>query len=320
MNQKTKNVETESYALYYNVDSSILKLNPVISKLGFKFINCSIEEFEQKFSLLYLLEKGSKQKGSVTFEHKYELSQEFFGALSKQSYGHQIACKGEVFLLQRLEEHIFQVENNKMEVEKLSAPIADTHRTAHNILRTLRLITSGDIAIIFDVLLSKKDHKPLGYSWSHKNFGVEISTIEDGTLSKFERVYPAEPSSFDYIRLAEDNFFLACETSNFKMKYILLMTCLESLFNLGRDQIAHTISRHLSLIISTGKSDFEKNYKRNKQLYNLRNAIVHGGTVKENLKTASSELSQKTRQAIIHCITNNLDKEELFKNLNESGY
>ena len=320
MNQKTENVETESYALFYNVGSSILKLNSVISKLGFKFIRYSIEEFEQKFSLLYVLEKGSKQKGVVTFEHEYELSQEFFGALSKQSYGYQIACKGEVYLLQRLEDFAFQIENSQMDLEKLSKPIADTHKTAHNILRTLRLTTSGDIAIIFDVLLSKKDYKPLSYSWSYKNYGEGTTIIDEDILPKFESLYPADPSTFDYIKLAEDNFFLACETSNPKLKYILLMTCLESLFNLGENQISHTISRHLSLIISTDKNDFENNYKRNKQLYNLRNVIVHGGTVKENLTTASSELAQKTRQAIIYCRSNNLDKNKFFQKLNKSGY
>lgn len=320
MNLKTENVETESYALFYNVDSSILTLNPVISKLGFKFIRYSIEEFEQKFSLLYIHESVTRHEGTVTFEHEYVLSQEFFDALSKQSYGYQIAFKGEVFLLERLESHAFQVENRQMDVAKLSKPIADTHGTAHYILRTLRLITSGDIAIIFDVLLSKKDYKPLSYSWSHKNYGEETTKINEDTLLKFESVYPASPSTLDYIKLAEDNFFLSCETANPKLKYILLMTCLESLFNLGRDQISHTISRHLSLIISTNNEDFEDNYKRNKHLYNLRNSIVHGGTVKENLRTASLELAQKTRQAIVYCRLNNLDKEELFKKLNKSGY
>jgi hypothetical protein len=316
MNQKIENIETESYALFFNVDSSVLKLNHVIYKLGFKFIKCSIEEFEQKFSLLYLLEKGSKQKGIVTFEHKYDISKEFFVALSKQPYGYQIAFKGEVFLLQRLEAHSFQLENNKMKAEKILTPISHTHRTAHNILRTLRLIASGDINIIFDATLSKNDFQPLSHSWSNKNYGEVTTIIDDDTISKFERLYPAEPSTFDYIKLAEDNFFLSCETTNVKLKYILLITCLESLFNLGRGQIAHTISNQLSLIISTTtKSDLEKNYRRNKQLYNLRNAIVHGGTVAEDLEKASSELSQKTRQAIIYCRISNLDKEKLAKSL-----
>lgn len=289
MNPKAEIIYTESYALFLNVDESILKLNPIIFKLGFKFINCTLAEFEDKFSLLFLSEKSSKQKGVVMFKHKDELSQEFQAVLIKQSYGSHIISKGEVFLLQRLETQSFEMVGKQVSPERESTLIADTHKISHNILRTLRLCASGDAALVFDVLLSKGNKKPLSRSWSHKNYGSNISTISDNEVIEFEKIYPAEPATLDYLRLAEENYFLAYETSNLKLKYILLMTSLESLFNFSRYQIAHTISRHLSLVLLSNESEFGKNYNRNRELYKLRNTIVHGNEINENITTACYE-------------------------------
>lgn len=320
MNTQREKMDIESYALFLNVDETILKLNPEISDLGFQFVRCTMEEFEKKFSLMFLLEAGSKSKGIVTFEHNQKLTREFFEVLSKQPYGHQIAIKGEVFLLEQILTPSFDIEDKKMPIEQISSPMGETKKTARNILKTLRLCTTGDVAIAFDVLLSKKDRTPLGHSWSHKDFGINISTIDDAVLSEFKLLYPAEPTNLDYLRLAEDNYFLACETTKLKVKYVLLMTCLESLFNFGRDQIAHTISRHLSLILSNTVSEFNENYKNNKKLYQLRSSIVHGNPIKDDLNKKSVELASKTRKALVYCRNQHLKKEDLFTHLNSMGY
>ena len=98
------------------------------------------------------------------------------------------------------------------------------------------------------------------------------------------------------------------------------MTCLESLFNLGKDQIAHTISRHLALILSSDKDEFKINYARIKKLYNIRNGIVHGVEYKGNLMDDYIDLCEKVRRAINYCNTAGLTKEQLFEHLNLSGF
>ena len=98
------------------------------------------------------------------------------------------------------------------------------------------------------------------------------------------------------------------------------MTCLESLFNLGKDQIAHTIARHLSIIISKDKAEFNTNYSRIKKLYNIRNSIVHGGEYKRDIVQDYLELSNKVRAAINYCNVEGLTKEKLFEELNSRGY
>ena len=120
--------------------------------------------------------------------------------------------------------------------------------------------------------------------------------------------------------LSISNFNLSYEISDLKTRYITLMTCLESLFNQGRDQITHTVSRHLTLIISNSEKEFQENYYRVKNLYGLRSAIVHGSSTKENLSDATSELQNKVRQAINYCLQLNYNKKELFDKLNSMGF
>src|SRR5690606_26635296 len=105
-----------------------------------------------------------------------------------------------------------------------------------------------------------------------------------------------------------------------RLRIITLITCLESLFNLGRDQIAHTISRHLSIIISDSKDQFKENYLHLKKLYNIRSSIVHGGDYKGNVINDYLELSDKVRTAIRYCNIPDLTKEKLFDDLNAKGF
>ena len=101
------------------------------------------------------------------------------------------------------------------------------------------------------------------------------------------------------------------------------MTALESLFNSGTSQIAHTISRHLSLIISKNKEEFHRKYKEIKKLYGTLNKIVHGIGVnrqKVDLEKSMLNLQVLTREAILHCLESGIGKNELFDHLDSRGF
>lgn len=98
------------------------------------------------------------------------------------------------------------------------------------------------------------------------------------------------------------------------------MTCLESLMNLGSHQITHTVSRHLSLIISNSIAEFQTNYVRTKELYDIRSSIVHGGKINEDLTKVTTELHDKVRSVINYCLKLNVDKKTLFAKLNAAGF
>jgi Apea-like HEPN len=88
----------------------------------------------------------------------------------------------------------------------------------------------------------------------------------------------------------------------------------------GKDQIAHTIARHLSVIISKDKPQFNINYSKIKKLYNMRNSIVHGGEYKGDIIQDYLDLSNKVRAAINYCNKGDLTKEKLFEELNSTGF
>jgi hypothetical protein len=146
-------------------------------------------------------------------------------------------------------------------------------------------------------------------------------TIDDEDVSKLSTTLKAKYESNQLTELAAKNFSLVYDIPDGRIRYITLMTCLESLFNLGKDQIAHTIARHLSIILSEDKEQFKKNYTEIKKLYNMRNNIVHGSEYKgDDLMKDYLNLADKVRKAIIYCNTPSLTKEKLFEELNIRGF
>jgi hypothetical protein len=129
-------------------------------------------------------------------------------------------------------------------------------------------------------------------------------------------------ANYEYNNLTElaiKNFTVVYDIPDGRIRFITLMTCLESLFNLGDGQIAHTIARHLALILSANYESFQKNYTSIKKLYNKRNAIVHGGEYKGEIIKDYLDLSDKVRKAIKYCNQPGLTKQGLFEVLNAKG-
>jgi hypothetical protein len=50
--ESTKGILTvETYAVYKNIGASILRLNPIIEKFGYKFISVDLSDFEKIFRI-----------------------------------------------------------------------------------------------------------------------------------------------------------------------------------------------------------------------------------------------------------------------------
>jgi hypothetical protein len=97
---------------------------------------------------------------------------------------------------------------------------------------------------------------------------------------------------------------------------------METLFNENPNQIAHTISRHVSLLISKDKDEFKKNYTEMKELYKHRNEVIHGIKPPHTIinETVHKKLICYLRQCIIIILSKNLDKKSLFTHLNVTGF
>src|SRR5205085_9197009 len=80
-----------------------------------------------------------------------------------------------------------------------------------------------------------------------------------------------------YLQLAFNSFIEYYNVEDEKLKFVMLMIALESIFNKSNQEpIKHIISRHAALTITRDKQKFHEKVERIKFLYDLRSWIVHG--------------------------------------------
>jgi len=115
-------------------------------------------------------------------------------------------------------------------------------------------------------------------------------------------------------------FTLAHDITDAELEFITLMTALESIFNSTGDQISHTVSRHLALILSSDREGFELHYRKMKKLYAIRSKIVHGSSVNDELTTHLNTLKNYTREALNYSLLYKKTKADLFNYLNAKGF
>lgn len=313
----------ETYALYVNVDNSVLKLNPIIEKFGYQFVSINLSDFEKSFSHLVSLPKDFQSERTLVFDDgKYSVSQEFYDLiLNHQSFGHSTLMKKEIILLKRVEDFEQEVINNTVSVGLSMQVGNELQNFSYSLIQQLRLHKNGDIACPMEFQIIKDSRHVLFKTWRptkpHGHVELKLTDEDVDILSKIlSNNFTATPLT----ELAISNYNLSYEISDLKTRYITLMTCLESLMNMGAHQITHTVSRHLALIISKSINEFQINYTRTKQLYDIRSSIVHGGTISEDLAKVTNELHDKVRQVINYCLQLDIDKKSLFAKLNALGF
>lgn len=314
----------ETYAVFHHIDRSILATNSFLTKFGYEFVCFSLKELEIKFSSLLSLPTEFKSEVQVLLHDRdLSISNEFYQALTNSPlFGHQVLMSREVIFLRAISDFEQKVINNTVNMGVAMQYGGKLQEFVAALIQQFRLFKNGDIDCSMQFQIRKearyvtsKLSKPIAKSYGHTTFTLTEQEVENLSNS-FNETFTGNALT----ELAISNFNLSYSIADIKTKYITLMTCLESLFNQGRDQIAHTVSRHLSLIISKSEAEFEDNYHRVKKLYQLRNTIVHGGTPKENLSKATDELQNLVRKAINYCLTLQLNKEKLFDKLNTFGF
>lgn len=311
----------ESYAHILNADRTILKLNPAIEKFGYKFIWVDASEFEKNFSEIFNVPKSDDRPLTIMIgsEHK-GISHELHNALvHTQTLGSMflhMEYPG-IILLRKLADFKISGQDDFMTED---SEFRNFYPFVQSLLLQMRLFKIGEIRVsqLFHIA-------SISRQISLRKREIEIGSHGDYTLTDEEagqlsKKIVAKYESNALTELASKNFSVVYDLPDGRVRFITLMTCLESLFNLGKDQIAHTIARHLSVIISDNKEQFKVNYAKIKKLYNMRNAIVHGGDYKGDIVQDYLDLSNKVRAAINFCNVPNLTKEKLFADLNARGF
>jgi hypothetical protein len=310
------------YALFRNVDESILKLNQYMT--GYKFVKFDLSEVEKEFFQLFGLPKDFTAQEFISNYNGKVFTRNFYDAITNSKLTeYSVLNRGYMIFLEASE--VFELEhdeNGHIKIDNPTHNLFQSFEYVHHLIQCLRLIFSGYVAAptIFQIDLSNKHifTKMFDgvYRTVEKNLNIDESKFENfGNLIK-----KPFPQSND-LSLALENFNTSYTIQDDRVRFIILITALESIFNFGRDQITHTIARHSSLLISKTKQEFHHNYSRVKKLYNQRSSLVHGSGKNKIIQDIDIDFSEElVRIAIVFWINKGTDKEELFDYFNALGY
>jgi hypothetical protein len=338
-----------------NVDKSVLKLNPILKKYGYSFIVISLEELEEKFSDLFGFPVGFQSKNQCTLnrfdeevkridgriqeaikkiraeklqqgipreEIESTISGEFYELLMHNvPGGYDILQDHGLILLKRIENFDQGIINNTFTGESVFKVSKEISEFVRLLIQRMRLFKNGDVVCRTEFQIACNTRKiiqrfkPLSFATGGAKF-----IINDDELTSFEAFLNDTIGTNHLTELALSTFNLAYFITEFKSRYLNYMICLESLFNRNAAEISHTISRHLAIVLSNNQDEFNTNYSRIKQLYNYRNAIIHGRELNENIVLITAELQDKVRKAINYCLRAQMTKDQLFTYLNSKGF
>lgn len=322
-NSKDTIIKIESYVALVNVDESILKLNSLTKKYGYEILFVEIEKLEKEFlSLFSKITDFNVDTYVNTSSKNKKVSVLFFETLMNyEDLGFSIIVNNGLFLVKAIENVDMNIINNTMSLNNTILAMNDLGRFVTNIIQQLRLFKNGDICAPIHFQISLKE-RSLTFKKNkiYNNINNQTFCLLESDVKEFGGIYKPEFTINNLTEVALKNFNLSYEISDQNTKFITLMTALECLFNQGRDQITHTISRHLALITSNNEKEFQVNYKAIKNLYGIRSSITHGSSKSKNIEEAIIDLQNKVRCAINYCLALNLDKAQLFEKLNSMGY
>lgn len=333
MNLKQQ-TETETFGILSNVDHTITKLNPFLKIDGYEFIPVTLQELELRYSEVFNISRDFKPMQNIvksfTSEGANVISDHFEKALGYYFVGNEYEY-GEIYLLKRIQNTYTEQGENYILIGKSAAAEIELANFTRQLIRKLRLYKQGQIDFQGYFSIFKDERKVIRpYKTPNKPiYSVVNYTITDEDLNQIEKLLNTKMVVPNHLKLAIESFELAYESSNIKIRFVLQMIALESIFNRSsRDPITHIISRHTALLLCKDSKSFDSIFRQVKRLYGIRCDIVHGTTNKkklEHLKTKLTDelldLEQLTRQVILKCLelTDINDKENLFDYLNKKG-
>lgn len=322
--------------LYYfeGFDNSILKLNDFISDDGFEFTRYDLKEFEIKFKHLL-----TERDDSIQYQNRvpdYDISVPFFDGLLKSKYfnHNEILDNKYVVFLDDKQVAKYQDMENENDYVELDIRV-------ENLINKLKLFKSGYFKLISAFPIYTKidwhfNSFPVLYSFPSKIiFSIYTLAKEDFNELQY---FKSRFSIPEYLRLAFSSFIECYNIEDEKLKFLMLIICLESIFNKSsKEPIMHIISRHAALTITRDKQAFHDTVKQVKFLYDLRSWIVHGKDDDkehrkykkyiENISDHVSALEELVRKILKQLIWNDrlfdsnkpTNRDELFDILNASA-
>lgn len=307
---------TELYSIITNCDESILLLNSVINKKGFEFIRIPVPDLEKHYKFLFNLPEKYTSSGTIGYPNGV-VSDTFFNIFQSSQFidnwerEYIIALKSNIGDIPIQEDDWFGFKRFNY-IESFTNQLLDN----------LRLFSEGDIEVGCFFSFDRENMNGILYPIKRSLFTDNIYKINETQIERFSNEYldlKIENTLAKKIKMYFDQSF---RLNQEEIRYILLVTALESALNNSTEQISHTFSRHLAMIISKDRINFQENYKKIKKLYNFRSEIVHGLEYKKELLNENIiKLRDYVRKTIFYINKHTFGQnKELFEYLNGMGY
>lgn len=136
-------------------------------------------------------------------------------------------------------------------------------------------------------------------TWNRLNYN--ISPEEASNNSRFHFDYDSmKATGNNYFNRALDFFNNSFESEKIEVRYILLFSCLEAIFNLtAKDITTRLASVSAKLLAENNQVFFEQVFKDIKKLYEKRCNYIHGSKLNNIMEDDEKNLRRYTRKIII---------------------
>ena len=312
----------ETYALFKNVDESILLLNKILKPYDFEFQKVNLRRLQDEFGEIFIYDNKKDNSEDLNYNGVI-IKSNFFRLFTQSQFltTQKIDIKDPFYLifLKDLAKDDWKIIKNRLKLNLKE--FARTQKFATELLQILRLSKPGNVDLNGFITISKKErHITIGSLQTTPNLVFSRTyQVSNEDVNQINNKITEKQTVNKISELALQNFELSYRIVDPRIRFTTLMTALECLFNLGKEQISHTISRHLSLIVSDDRNSFQENYVRIKKLYKLRSEIIHGSYTKRP-EHELYELEDFVRKALNYTLKSGLTKDELFRQLNHMGY
>ena len=187
---------------------------------------------------------------------------------------------------------------------------SDVDDLINNFKKKLRLIYNLRIIFpIYKVTVFDENDKLVGYFINYNDFPAQQGLRKDFDEGKFsknsrtgfdlKRFLLTEQKNVRFKRamaLFNDSF----DSSDVSIRFILLFSCLESLFITSKKGITENLALCTSrILLYENKTKEEVTYKRIKELYNYRCKFIHGNKIKDITYELETELRDIVRYVLL---------------------
>lgn len=124
----------------------------------------------------------------------------------------------------------------------------------------------------------------------------------------------------EYVQLAFEHWEESHLATRKNSELLSLVTALEALFNAGVQDIRYRIARSVAVLLGENLEISDNIFDAVRNAYEVRSKLVHTGKAKELDAIRLFQIHHLVQEAILRCLTLNLPKEELSRQLTRLGF